>query len=300
MRHPLRRLLLRAFLAIVPIDTAFAACTGNFQAQPDFAPGFTFFGTYDPSQSAPTVVSTTFTIVPAQGMSPPCSMYVVVSTPTGMKDAGWTRTLAYSFGGDFAKAVGFGSSSGFLVNLQNGQNQTFTTSVIIPPKQNHPPQTLTEHLDVRFYSHQGQLLRNFTLQVTAVVKGSCILPSPSVAHLNFSGGIVNGQVTPHYTLSTVINGASCSGAAKLILRGAPLRTGLNPTAHFDNVIHYRATAKMGSAASVLDTNSASESMVPLSPATGPLAVDVSLIAKGKPPAAGTYSSVLSIVLEPSN
>lgn len=131
-------------------------------------------------------------------------------------------------------------------------------------------------------------------------KGSCILPSPSVAHLNFSGGIVNGQVTPHYTLSTVINGASCSGAAKLILRGVPLRTGLNPAAHFDNAIHYRATAKMGSAATVLLTDSTSEAMVALLPTSGPLAVDVSLIAKGKPLVAGSYSSILSVVLEPSN
>lgn len=296
----LLRLLLPAFLSVAPIEGALAACSGVFQSQPDIAPGFMVYGSYDPGNPAPTTISTTFTIVPAQGMSPPCSIYVVVAPPKGMMDAGWTRTLTYQFGGNIATAVSPSTTSAFSIPLQTGVNQTFTSSITIPPKQNHPPQPFTEYVDLRIYSNQNQLLRYIQFQVSALVTGSCILPSPALAQLNFSGGIVTGAVSNGYTLSTSIAGASCSGAARMILRGVPMKTGALPTAQFDNLIHYRATAKLGSAAAVLSTDTASEAVVALPPTSGLMAVDVSLVGKGRPLNAGTYSSVLTVLLEPAN
>jgi hypothetical protein len=279
-------------------EPAFASCTAFGQGPSVSGP--TFFTSYDPTNTANTVVSTTFTITPPSGMSPPCSLYVVLHNPQGMTNPSETITLTYSVGGDLASAISTGNSSGLLVSLSPGTPQTFSASITIPARQNKPQGSYTETLDLRLYASNGQFLSQFIPTATANVIASCVLPAPSVSSLNFSSGIVNGRVVSGYKLSALIQGTSCSGAAQLVLRGTPLVTGSSAQTGLDNKIYYQAVARLGSASATLSVDSSSEALVSLPATSGTVSIDVTLVDKGKMQAAGSYSSVLSVVLQPSN
>jgi hypothetical protein len=90
------------------------------------------------------------------------------------------------------------------------------------------------------------------------------------------------------------------------LSGNPMLPGQSgtPGAVFDNFIHYRASANLSGANVTLDTStatdviSAARNVALGAMADGTLRLDVALV-PGKPLLSGTYSSVLTISIDPS-
>lgn len=298
------RLILLLLTFLVGTDAAFAGCS-TFGRTPTITTP-TLLAIYDPTRTSDTVVTSSFTITPPDGMNPPCSLYVVVPqnfNPGMTKNGSMSGpALNYKLGGDLSLAIGFGKTSNLMVNLTPGTSQTFSATMTIPNRQNVPQGNYADApLEFFLFETNGAALSNFNFaNIGANVIASCSLPPPCASQLNFTAGIVNGMVKDAYTLSTFIQNASCSGPAQLILRGGPMKGALPGTATFDANIHYRATARLGAATTILATDVATEAKTNLGPTSGTVSVDVALINKGKPLVAGTYNSILSIVLEPAN
>jgi hypothetical protein len=294
--------LLPMLALLLGASPSFALCTGFAGSVPSFQPlSPTAFASYDPTRPTDTVVTIPITINPASGMSPPCTLIVNIlpSFNPGMSNG--SSFLAYTVGGDFAGALSGSPFTGIQYQAQNGFPQAFSLSMTIPNRQAVPQGNYSEQLNLRiFASGSTQPLVQTIITFAAQVTASCTLPAPNVSQLNFSQGVANGRVTHGYKLSALIQGASCSGPSRLILRGTPMQVGMAVPPAFDNRIHYQATAKLGSATTILSTDSASEALATLPATSGTMSIDVSLVDKGKTQAAGTYSSVLSIVLEPLN
>ncbi len=188
-----------------------------------------------------------------------------------------------------------------ILNLNqdaNGNIPDATGTIVIGARQNVPAGTYSDTLTINVNS-AGSTLSKSTLTVTATVSSACSLPAPSLSSLDFTPGILNGRATSSYRQTTSIQGASCTGPAKLTLRGAPLTTS-SSSAAFTNTINYTATAAFGTATATLSTTSASQASASVPAGNGAVSIGVALADDGKPLAAGTYSSILSIVLEPSN
>ena len=302
MRHSGIPRLLQTLGFLLCANPAFALCTGFSGSQPTFEPAVpTLFATYDPTKPTDTIATGTVTINPATGMSPPCTLTlnILPSFDPGMSNG--STFLAYTIGGDLGGALSPSPFTGLQFQAQNGTPQTFTVSMIIRNRQNVPQGNYSEILNLRLFANGfSQPLVQTTITFSARVIASCTLPAPNVSQLNFSQGIVNGRVTQGYKLSALIQGASCSGPARLVLRGTPMLTAATVPAGFDNKIYYQAIAKLGAATTILHVDTSGEALATLPATSGTVTIDVALVDKGKTQAAGTYSSVLSVVLEPSN
>lgn len=204
--------------------------------------------------------------------------------------------LSYGFSGAFWTAANA------ILNITddaNGNSPPAPGGLIISPGQRVPAGTYSETRTVVIADASARVLSRQSLFIQATVTSSCTLPAPATAHLDFSAGVRAARPTAGYTQSTIIDGASCSGPAVLTLRGAPMKTGTAANG-FKASIDYTATATFSNATAMLATATASQATTALNAPTGRLTVSVALVDGGTPLAAGTYSSLLSIVLEPAN
>jgi hypothetical protein len=146
--------------------------------------------------------------------------------------------------------------------------------------------------------------QGFVPSVNVVSK--CVLPAPSISTLDFSSAISNGHPNPGVIQSSVFNNVRCTAPSVLRLSGGAMQpVGSVPAqSGFDNFINWRAAGTFGSAATVLNTNSASQATSPTkntpSGATpnGTINVDVNLM-NGNPIIAGSYRSTLTVTIDPN-
>lgn len=151
-----------------------------------------------------------------------------------------------------------------------------------------------------------QALDELTFTVNASITSGCTLPAPDQSTLDFTPAISAGIPNPGYILRSTFSGVSCTAPSRIRLTGSPMVTSppTAPVAGFDNQINYLAIAQFGSATTALGTDVATQTTsvstnVPSGSVSGAtITVDVNLLA-GQPIIAGSYSSVLTVTIDPS-
>jgi hypothetical protein len=249
---------------------------------------------YDPTAPVNANIPVTMTFQAPPGLGP-CVLWITLTRgPSGSMSGPGGAHLSYDFSGALHTAYYD------VLNLNqdaNGNVPDASGGIVIGAHQNVPAGTYSDTLTINVNS-AGATLSKSTLTVSATVSSSCALPAPTLSSLDFTPGILNGRATS-YRQTTTIQGASCTGPATLTLRGTPLTTSTSVAA-FTNSINYNATATFGPATASLSTASAAQASTSVPAVTGAVTIGVALADGGKPLAAGSYSSILSIVLEPSN
>ncbi len=150
------------------------------------------------------------------------------------------------------------------------------------------------------------LLKSANLPLSASVVRACQFTSPTSPTLNFTPAISNGVPQPGYTQSVTFQNVSCTAPSLVRLSGNAMLPAqpASPTPVFDTLINYRASATFSGANAVLDTSlgsdaaSGSRNTAAGAVTSGVVRVDVNLIA-GKPLLPGTYSSVLTVSIDPN-
>lgn len=150
------------------------------------------------------------------------------------------------------------------------------------------------------------LLKTANLPLSGSVVRACQFTAPTSPTLNFTGAISNGLPRPGYVQSVTFQSVSCTAPSLVRLSGnvmLPADPG-SPTPVFDGLIHYRASASFSGANVVLDTSqgadaaSASRNTAAGAVTEGVVRVYVNLLA-GKPLLPGTYSSILTVSIDPN-
>ena len=275
-----------------------AGCRGVRSSLPLLDPPATLAGTYDPTGAGSTQLPGTISIQTLSG-SNQCHLNVVIaSTDGGYLSGPGGQLLRYALDGNFALAKGFSSS---LLNVAIPSPMTYAVigRIIIPPGQIANAGIYSTTYAIRLYEG-GSLLVQGTMTMTVNVISSCTLPPPDVAALDFSAGINQGRISGGYRQATAIQGASCTGPAMLTVKGVPMVTNSSATPAFANSIDYQATARLGSSQATLSTANANQVSVSTPAGAGDMSIDVMLLSSSKPLMAGSYSSMLSIVLAPAN
>ncbi|MBU1209934.1 MAG: hypothetical protein KJ587_01515 [Alphaproteobacteria bacterium] len=142
--------------------------------------------------------------------------------------------------------------------------------------------------------------------VNASITSGCTLPAPDTSKLNFTPAISAGLPNPGFILRSTFNGVSCSAPSRIRLTGSALvaTPATGTVAGFDNEINYLAIAQFGAASAALNSNvamqvtSAGTNVVSGAVSGTTITVDVNLLA-GQPIIAGSYSSVLTVTIDPS-
>jgi hypothetical protein len=150
------------------------------------------------------------------------------------------------------------------------------------------------------------LLKSANLALSGSVVRACQFAASTTPTLNFTTAIASGVPRTGFTQSLNFQNVNCTAPSTVRLSGNPMlltHCG-TPGAVFDNFIHYRASASLSGANVVLDTSvtsdvvSVSRNFAVGAMTDGVLRLDVALI-PGKPLLAGTYSSVLTISIDPN-
>jgi hypothetical protein len=150
------------------------------------------------------------------------------------------------------------------------------------------------------------LLKSANLPLTGSVARACQIANATTPTLNFTPAIANGLPRAGYQQSIAFTNVNCTAPSTVRLSGNPMLPGQSgtPGAVFDNFIHYRASASLSGANVTLDTStatdviSAARNVAVGAMADGTLRLDVALV-PGKPLLSGTYSSVLTISIDPN-
>lgn len=184
-----------------------------------------------------------------------------------------------------------------FTGMQN-QNLTMDIPLSIPANQlGRAAGTYQNTFTLHLKNIMGGTFQSLPLVISAHIQPSCTLPPPSVASLDFSAGIHNGIVTMPVQHTLTFNNAGCTGPARLSLSGQPLRLSNNPIA----ALHFTSTATLGSNSVNLDTrqNTSAFTIANSAPASGTIPLSITLLPNGNRLPAGTYSSVLTVSLEPA-
>jgi hypothetical protein len=150
------------------------------------------------------------------------------------------------------------------------------------------------------------LLKTANLPLSGSVVRACQFTAPTSPTLNFTAAISNGLPRPGFVQSVTFQNVSCTAPSILRLSGNAmlLTQPASPTTVFDNLINYRASASFSGANTVLDTSSggdvasATRNTLVGAVTEGVVSVDVTLLA-GKPLLPGTYSSILTVSIDPN-
>jgi len=171
---------------------------------------------------------------------------------------------------------------------------------------NYTDSTVTVGIYELVLGAPSEALDEHVFTVNASITSGCTLPAPDTSNLNFTPAISAGLPNPGFILRSTFNGVSCSAPSRIRLTGSPMAP--TPTtgtvAGFDNEINYLAIAQFGAASAALNSNfttqvtSAGTNVVTGAVSGATITVDVNLLA-GQPIIAGTYSSVLTVTIDPS-
>jgi hypothetical protein len=150
------------------------------------------------------------------------------------------------------------------------------------------------------------LLKTANLPLSGSVVRACQFMAPTSPTLNFTSAISNGLPRPGYIQSVTFQNVSCTAPSVVRLSGNAMLLDQpgNPTPVFDALINYRASASFSGASVVLDTSvgadatSGSRNQAAGAVTEGVVRVDVGLLA-GKPLLPGTYSSILTVSIDPN-
>lgn len=150
------------------------------------------------------------------------------------------------------------------------------------------------------------LLKSASLPLSGSVVRACQFTTPVSPTLDFTAAISNGQPRPGYVQSVTFQNVSCTAPSLVRLSGNAMLLSQpgSPTSTFDDFIHFRAAASFSAANVVLDTSlgsdaaSTSRNTATGAVTEGTVRVDVNLLA-GKPLLPGTYSSVLTVSIDPT-
>ena len=150
------------------------------------------------------------------------------------------------------------------------------------------------------------LLKSANLPISGSVVRACQFTAPTSPTLNFTQAISNGLPQPGYVQSVTFQNVSCTAPSLVRLSGNAMlpAQAASPTPTFDTLINYRASAMFSGANAMLDTSlgtdatSASRNTAVGAVKDGVVRVDVTLLA-GKPLLAGTYSSILTVSIDPN-
>ncbi len=140
------------------------------------------------------------------------------------------------------------------------------------------------------------------INLNATVADFCTIAGTATGALQSRVITVNSGIVDTSALSTVtVANVVCSAISDVTL--TTTNTGLTgptaPSASFEDVIHYTATASYGGAAPSLDTSAASsDTDATTGAASGNLTVDITPQANTLPMTAGGYADVLVVTLTP--
>lgn len=149
-------------------------------------------------------------------------------------------------------------------------------------------------------------LKSVGAPISTTVVPVCNFESPTNPTINFSGAITNGLPNPNDVKSVTLPSLRCTAPSLLRLSATPMRLTTSATGGvaFDSAINFRATATLTGATAVLDTRngttavSTQRNVVAGATLESSVKVDVSLLV-GQPLLAGTYSSVMTVSVDPS-
>ena len=280
------------------------------------APALAFHEAYNPF--AATGIAETISITVANYSPATCDLSLIVTAENG------EGTLHHG-GGSLTYAVETSDGTPLLrpnsttnpqagahipFSLAPGQSAAITLHGRVLAQQTATPGSYADNAArLRVYRRPengdfGALLAEKGFPVSADVAGVCIMSAPEPASIDFSDDIGSDGRPAGAARTIQLPEAACNTGARVKLSGAPLvhQAGAELTG-FDSFIGFEAEANFGSVSALLATTQAGQTNDAASPATpaaasGPVDVTIRLLA-GRPLAAGSYSSVVTIMLEPS-
>lgn len=258
-------------------------------------PSITVAGAYTPGNPASQELPLWFYITFPDDVGT-CTAMLVISSPSSALTGPGGNAITFAFD-ELRNAVGTTSSRYSLSSFGGGK--IITDTIRISPPASLAGGTYSQSLTLSLYEN-GALIARAPMTITVNVTSACTLPTPDVTSMDFSPGVDRAQIQHGYTQTAVIQGAFCTGPARLSLRATPMTTDEPASAAFANHIDFNATATMGAARAMLSTSAASEAAIPVDGSTAPVTIAVALQAGAKRLAAGRYASSLRVTLEPAN
>lgn len=279
---------------------------------------------YDPSGVADQLHSFTVTIAnPRTNANATCTLalsFTRATLPATMTNG--ATTLQYSIestsGATIIQNTGFAAFSSpsaanrIDLTIAPGGTANVTVRIRIPAGQtsagagSYTDNTVTIGIYEIAFGVPFRALDEHVFTLNASIASACNLPAPDVSTLNFTSAISQGLPNSAFVLRSTFNGVACTAPSRIRLTGSSLlpTPAVGAVAGFDNDIDYLAIAQFGAASTALNTTVASQvTSAGTNVASGPVAgatitVDVNLLV-GQPLLAGTYSSVLTVTIDPS-
>ncbi len=278
-------------------------------------PALTFHDPYSPFEQ--TGLSEVISVTLTNGSPAACDLTIIFTTDDDsgrLRSGGETLTYALETlaGAPLlrpASTIDPQAGAHISLTLPPGQGTTISLRGRVAPAQVVAPGLYTDgSTRIRVYRSPqdgdfGALLTESSFPVSANVAGVCTMSAPEPDSINFSDDIGADGRPFGAARALQLSEAACNTAAELSLSGAPLaHQAGSQFAGFDSFINFEAQASFGSVSTVLTTAQAGQTEETVSvPATGmgsaPVDVSVRLLA-GRALAAGIYSGVLTITLEP--
>ena len=297
-------------LLVFSLSEAQAACTGSISsptAQPDTA--------YDPFTGLMDVTTYTVTVTNTSGTDSCDFALSLHRDPTDNPE--FTPGLNYNLGG----GISFFTTAQ-TPTLGASVLQTATLAPLASEQLSFTTETVTGQVVAKASYQDGFFLRLYEVSGGAIigpqlaskiaaaiadVASGCSLPAPDVSTLDFSANIVNGH-SNEIAQTVTFNNIACTEAAKIKLTGNVMlpTTAITAIGGFDNFINYQAVATFDSAVATLVTNeSAAEESVTTTTTsngfttTGTMSVDIKMLDSGQPILPGTYSNILTVIVDPN-
>lgn len=288
------KLLLFTLFSFAIACGAASACTGKYGEAPAISinqhPEFNYTG-------AAITRNVEFVITTPAGFNGQCLIGLIVEIPYNGQNlfhAQGLGALPYSVGGPFD------NQGAWLHQIYMTQSQTASVvmTITIPANYNRAPAgRYKRYLITRLTNLvRGGNFSETTLSIGATVSSSCALSAPSLSSLDFSSAISNGTIPTSSQRTLSFDASGCNGPARLTLTGQPMtRAGSLAS------IHYSATATLGGTPVTLDTRNTSASSANniSAPDAGQIPMTITVLPSSVPLAAGTYSSILRVGLEPA-
>jgi len=310
-------ILLAALIAVLPGPPLRAGEPCNDGAGIDVlgAPALAFHDSYSPFD--PLDLTETISIIVANRSPAACDLSIIFTTDDGSGRLGnGGKTLIYNLetasGAPLlrpASTMDPQAGAHIPLTLAQGQSAAITLRGRVPALQVAAAGTYADaSARIRVYRSPengdfGALLTQSSFPVSAQAAAVCTMSAPEPASVDFSDDI-GADARPAGALRTVqLPEAACNTAARLKLSGAPLAHEADAALRgFDSFINFEAQANFGSVSTTLATAQAGQTDEAASAptpgaASAPVELTLRLLA-GRALAAGEYSGVLTITLEP--
>ncbi len=293
MKHALFRLLI---LIGIAASSPALACQGRPFGQPAATVGIPSLTLAYSGTLAIGYIPVTVTLPPVMNGNCHLSLMIEAGFPMQLSlqhTQSPQHGLTYTIGSPFEF-----NGSGFhnYMYASQGQIYEYQIPVRIPADQTGKPAgSYHRYLSIRLINAiNGSPFSDILVLVAAQVATSCTLPPPSLASLDFSSAIINGNIPTPFQRTFSFFNAGCNGPARLSLSGQPLRATSNAE------IHFTASAILGGTGVTLNTREGAQSFSNAisAPVSGAIPISVTVLPTSSPLPAGDYSSVLTVSLEP--